>query len=388
MNFERAGRLKKLPPYLFIEIDKKKKAARDAGVDLVDLGVGDPDLPTPGVLLNALAKASRDPANHQYPFGAGLLSFRKAAAAWFSRRFGVRLDPDNEVLSLIGSKEGIGHFPLAFVEPGDRVLIPDPGYPVYHAGTLFCGGLPVSMPLLEKNGYLPDFGAIPRAQLKRARLMWLNYPNNPTAATAPRSFFREAVAFCRRHGIILAHDMAYSEIYYDGQAPASILEIPGAREVAVEFHSLSKTFNMTGWRIGFAVGRRELVGGLAAVKGNLDSGVVSAIQEMAICALKAPDSLAGGIRKVYQQRRDYFIPALRKLGFHLQTPMAAFYVWVRVPKGKTSAVFCAELLEKVGIVATPGNGMGAAGEGYFRMTLTAPQARLKVAVERLKKFIG
>lgn len=388
VKFEQATRLKKLPPYLFIEIDRKKKAALDAGVDLINLGVGDPDLPTPRVLLDSLAKVLRNPAYHQYPFGAGLLSFRQAAAKWFRKRFGVRLDPAGEVLALIGSKEGIGHFPLAFVNPGDRVLIPDPGYPVYNAGTLFCGGVSVPMPLLEKNGYLPDLGAIPRESLRRARVMWLNYPNNPTSATAPLSFFREAVAFCRKRGIILAHDMAYSEIYYDGQAPSSILEIPGARDVAVEFHSLSKTFNMTGWRIGFAVGRGELVAGLATVKENLDSGVVSAIQEMAITALKAPASLAEGVRRVYQQRRDYFVPALKGLGFRLRAPKAAFYVWSKVPQGKTSAHFCSELLDRAGIVATPGNGMGNAGEGYFRMTLTAPEARLRLAIQRLSKLMG
>lgn len=386
MNFDRAERLKKLPPYLFIEIDKKKKAAVAAGVDLVDLGVGDPDRPTPPLLIKALQKASNDPANHQYPLGSGLPAFRQAAAQWFEGRFGVRFDPASEVLALIGSKEGIGHFPLAFVNPGDRVLCPDPAYPVYNAGTLFSEGVPVLMPLTEKNGFLPDFSKISPADLKRSKLMWLNYPNNPTSAGASLKFFKEAVDLCRKHGIILAHDMAYSEIYYDGKPPHSIMEVEGARDVAIEFHSLSKTFNMTGWRVGFAVGRPELISALAAVKGNLDSGVVSAVQAMGIAALKAPASLTAGIRAVYQKRRDLFVPGLQKLGFKVALPPAAFYIWVRVPAGKASGAFCTELLEKAGIVATPGNGFGASGEGYFRMTLTAPEPRLKLALKRLAEF--
>jgi LL-diaminopimelate aminotransferase len=388
MDFAVSQRLKALPPYLFIEIDKKKKAALERGVDLIDLGVGDPDLPTPKPILASLAKASLNPANHQYPLGQGLPAFRKTAADWFARRFGPRFDPNGEVLALIGSKEGIGHFPLAVMDPGQVGLIPDPGYPVYNAGTLFAGGEPVFMPLLEKNGYLPDFGKIPAAKLKRARVLWLNYPNNPTAATAPLSFFKEAVAFCRRHGIILAHDMAYSEVYYDGQAPHSVMEAPGAREVAIEFHSLSKTFNMTGWRVGFAVGRRDLVQALASVKGNLDSGVVSAIQEMGITGLNAPAALTAGIRKVYQERRDPFIAGLKQAGIKVKAPKAAFYVWARVPQGETSASFCGRLLDQAGIVATPGNGFGASGEGYFRMTLCAPKARLAQAVARIKALRG
>ena len=386
MKFELAARLSKLPPYLFIEIDKKKKAALAAGVDLVDLGVGDPDRPTPAPLLAALSRAAANPAYHQYPLGAGLPEFRKAAADWVEHRFGVKVEPATQVLALIGTKEGIGHLPLAFVNPGDRVLCPDPGYPVYHAGTVFSGGVPVRMPLLSQNDFLPDFGKIPAAQLKRARLMWLNYPNNPTAATAPLSFFAEAVRFCRKYGLILAHDMAYSEIYYDGARPPSIFEAPGAKDVAIEFHSLSKTYNMTGWRVGFAVARPELIAALAAVKGNLDSGVVSAIQAMAIAAFRAPAEMTDSIRRLYQARRDLFVPGLQALGFDVRLPKASFYVWVKVPKGKKSAAFCTELLEKAGIVATPGNGFGAAGEGYFRMTLTAPEERLKLALDRLAKL--
>jgi LL-diaminopimelate aminotransferase len=385
--FERSERLKKLPPYLFIEIDKKKKAAKAAGVDLVDLGVGDPDKPTPKVLIKALAKASLKPENHQYPFGSGMPAFRDAIATWFQRRFGVKLDPTNEVCATIGSKEAIGHFPLAFVNPGEVVLCPDPGYPVYEASTNFVGGEIVRMPLLEKNDFLPDLGAIPADALKRAKLMWLNSPNNPTAAVAPLDYLARAVEFCRKHGIILAHDMAYSEIYYDNKRPASVLEVEGAKDVAIEFHSLSKTFNMTGWRVGFAVGNPDLVGGLAAVKGNLDSGVVSAIQEMAIAALRAPASLSAGIRKTYVKRRALMVKALKAAGFVVRAPDAAFYLWVKVPQGRgSSAEFCSDLLEKAGIVSTPGNGFGPSGEGYFRLTLTAPDTRLKLAAKRLAAY--
>ncbi len=386
MAFERSERLKKLPPYLFIEIDKKKKAAREAGVDLVDLGVGDPDRPTPKVLLTALAKASLKPENHQYPFGSGTKGFREGVVTWFKKRFGVLLDAATEVSATIGSKEAIGHFPLAFVNPGDVVLCPEPGYPVYEASTNFVGGEIVRMPLLAKNSFLPDFSAIPTEKLKKAKLMWLNYPNNPTAATATLAFFKEALDLCRQYGIILAHDMAYSEIYDGNQKPPSILQVPNAKEIAIEFHSLSKTFNMTGWRCGFAVGNASLVGGLSAAKGNLDSGVVSAIQEMSVAALKAPASLSKGIRQIYTRRRKIMIPALKKAGFEVHPATAAFYLWVKVPQGRSSAEFCAELLEKAGIVATPGNGFGPSGEGYFRLTLTAPDARLKEAARRLAAF--
>jgi len=383
LEFERSKALQSLPPYLFIEIDKKKKAAIAAGVDLVDLGVGDPDKPTPKVLLKALKKAADEPVYHQYPLGSGLPKFRKTAAAWFKKRFGVDLDPMSEVIATIGSKEAIGHFPIAFVNPGDVVLCPDPGYPVYAAGTRFVGGIPVFMPLLAKNNYLPDFDAIPADDLAKAKLMWLNYPNNPTAAVCDLAFFQKAVDFCKQHKIILAHDMAYSEVYEAGQKPPSILQVPGAKDVAIEFHSLSKTFNMTGWRVGFAVGNAQLVGGLASAKGNLDSGVVSAIQEMGITALKAPSSLAKGVRSVYAKRRKILVGGLKKAGFNVHPSKAAFYIWVQVPQGFSSASFCSLLLDQAGIIATPGNGFGAAGEGYFRLTLTAPEARLKLAVKRL-----
>jgi len=386
LEFTRSKALQALPPYLFIEIDKKKKAALAAGVDLVDLGVGDPDRPTPKVLIKALQKAALNPAFHQYPFGNGMLSYRKAVGAWFKKRFNVALDPATEIVATIGSKEAIGHFPIAFVNPGDVVLCPDPGYPVYAAGARFVGATPYFMPLLEKNGFLPDLDAIPWLTLRKAKLLWLNYPNNPTAATATLAFFEKAVAFAKKHKLILAHDMAYSEVYEAGQKPPSVLEVPGAKDVAIEFHSLSKTFNMTGWRVGFAVGHPQLVAGLASAKGNLDSGVVSAIQAMGEAALKAPESLAKGVRSVYKKRRAILVGGLKKAGFSVFPSQAAFYLWVKVPQGHSSAGFCSLLLDKAGIVATPGNGFGASGEGYFRLTLTAPDARLKLAVKRLSQL--
>ncbi|HTB23567.1 MAG TPA: LL-diaminopimelate aminotransferase [bacterium] len=388
LEFERSRALRSLPPYLFIEIDRKKKLALAAGVDLVDLGVGDPDRPTPPPLIRALQKAAAKAAYHQYPLGSGMPAYRQAVADWFKKRFKVSLDPASEVLATIGSKEAIGHFPIAFVDPGDVVLCPDPGYPVYAAGARFVGAVPVAMPLLRKNKFLPDFGAIDKKALKRARLMWLNYPNNPTAATCDLAFFRKAVAFCRKHSIILAHDMAYSEVYEGKAKPPSVLQVEGARDIAIEFHSLSKTFNMTGWRVGFAVGKAQLVAGLAAAKGNLDSGVVSAIQEMGIAALRAPDSLAKSVRSVYARRREILVGGLKDAGFEVFPSRAAFYVWIKVPAGRSSAEFCGLLLEKAGIVATPGNGFGAAGEGYFRLTLTAPEDRLRLAVKRLSSFMA
>jgi LL-diaminopimelate aminotransferase len=383
LEFTRSKALQFLPPYLFIEIDKKKKAALAAGVDLIDLGVGDPDKPTPKVLLKALKKAADKPANHQYPLGSGLPAYRQAVATWFKKRFGVQLDWATEVIATIGSKEAIGHFPIAFVDPGDVVLCPDPGYPVYAAGTRFVGGIPHFMPLLAENKFLPDLDAIPGDLLKKAKILWLNYPNNPTAATCDLAFFKKAVDFCKKHHIILAHDMAYSEVY-DGKAkPPSVMEVEGAKDVAIEFHSLSKTFNMTGWRAGFAVGHPGLISGLATAKGNLDSGVVSAIQEMSIAALEAPGSLTKDIREIYEKRRKIMVDGLKKIGFEVHPSKAAFYLWIRVPKGQTSAGFCALMLDKAGIIGTPGNGFGAAGEGYFRLTLTAPKPRLKLALKRL-----
>ena len=386
MDFVTAERLKKLPPYLFIEMDKKKKAAIEKGVDIISLAIGDPDLATPDFIIEALYKAAKDKVNHQYPLGGGLPKFREAVAKWYDHRFGVKLDPKDEVVALIGSKEGIGHLPIGIINPGDVVLMPSPGYPVYHAGTLFAGGESHFMPLLEKNGFLPDLDAIPADVLKRAKLIWTNSPNNPTSVLMGKDFYTRVIDFARKHNLIVANDAAYTELYYDGKKPVSFLELPGAKEVGVEFHSLSKTFNMTGWRIGFAVGNKSVLKALAEVKGNLDSGVFNPIQYAGIAALEAPDSVTNDIRKIYEERRNLVASGFKKLGWQFQVPQAAFYFWVKVPNGMSSADWCGKVLEEAGIVITPGNGFGKEGEGYFRATITAEKARLEEAIQRLSKL--
>ena len=382
---EVATRIKTLPPYLFAAIDKMKQEAIARGVDIINLGIGDPDLPTPMPIIDSLAKAAKDPKHHQYPSYEGMLSFRKAVAGWYKRRFNVTLDPTNEVLTLIGSKEGIGHIHLAFVDPGDVVLVPSPGYPVYPVGTSFCGGQSHFMPLTKANGFLPDLNAIPKDVAKKAKLMWLNSPNNPTSVVMTKDYFKRVVEFAQEYQIIVCHDAAYSEVYYDGRRPVSFMEVEGAKDVGVEFHSLSKTYNMTGWRIGFVVGHKDVLAGLGKVKSNLDSGCFEAVQEAGITALDMDDSVTDRLRKTYQDRRDTLIPGLKGLGLEVDPPPAAFYVWVTVPKGYTSTSFTAHLLEKAGIVTTPGNGFGAPGEGYVRMTLCTSKERLAEAVERIKK---
>ncbi len=382
-SFTLARRLAKLPPYLFAEIDRLKQEAIQRGMDIINLGIGDPDLPTPPHIVKRLQEAAADKRNHQYPSYEGMLSFRQAAAEWYSKRFGVTLDPGSEVLSLIGSKEGIGHIPLAFVDPGEVVLIPDPGYPVYQAGTIFAEGVPHFMPIVRERGFLPDLQAIPAEVLRKARILFLNYPNNPTAAVAPESFFAEAVAFARKHRLILCHDAAYSELAFDGYLPDSLLAVEGAKEVAIEYHSLSKTYNMTGWRIGFAVGCREVLAGLGRIKTNLDSGVFQAVQEAAIAALTGPQDCVEAMRAIYKERRDALVDGLSKLGFTVDRPKATFYVWIRVPEGHTSASFASALLSRVGLVMTPGTGFGKHGEGYVRAALTVDVPRVREAVERI-----
>lgn len=382
---EPATRIKTLPPYLFAAIDKMKQEAIARGVDIINLGIGDPDLPTPAPIIDALAQAAKNPKHHQYPSYEGLLAFRAAVADWYKRRFHVTLNPADEVLTLIGSKEGIGHVPLAFVDPGDVVLVPSPGYPVYPVGTSFAGGVAHIMPLTKANGFLPNLDAIPKDVAAKAKLMWLNSPNNPTSVVMTKEYFKRVVEFAREHQVIVCHDAAYSEIYYDGKRPSSFLEVEGAKDVGVEFHSLSKTYNMTGWRIGFAVGHKEVLAGLGKVKSNLDSGVFEAVQAAGVTALGLDESVTDGIRKIYQERRDTLVPGLKMLGLEVDPPAAAFYVWVAVPKGYTSTSFTAHLLEKAGIVTTPGNGFGAPGEGYIRMTLCTSKERLAEAVERIKR---
>ena len=384
MRIEISERLKKLPPYLFVEIDRAKKKARDEGRDIIDLGIGDPDIPTPGFVIEAMNAAMRDPKNHRYPLDSGLPEFRGAIAKWFKKRYGVMLNPEDGILPLIGSKEGIAHMPLAVVNPGDVVLVPDPGYPPYKSGTWFAGGEVELMPLVEKNHFLPDLKAIDPAVLRRTRLMFINYPNNPTGAVCDKRFFEEVVDFAKKHNIIVCHDAAYLEMGYDGYKAPSILEVPGAGDVAVEFHSLSKTFNMTGWRLGFACGNPEIIAALAKVKSNIDSGVFFAIQWAGAAALENYDSHMASVIKIYAERRDSLVNGLRSLGWDVAKPKATFYVWFRIPAKYTSATFAKELLEKCNIVATPGNGFGQSGEGYIRMALTVDNKRIKEAVERIR----
>ncbi|MBI5664892.1 MAG: LL-diaminopimelate aminotransferase [Nitrospirae bacterium] len=384
---ELAGRVKNLPPYLFAAIDKMKQEALSKGIDVIDLSIGDPDTPTPRNIVESMRKAVKNPAHHQYPSYSGMLSFRQAVAGWYKKRFDVTLDAGTEVLSLIGSKEGIGHIPLAFVNPGDVVLVPSPGYPVYPVATLFAGGVSHTMPLLEKNAYLPDLKTIPAGVLKKAKLMFVNYPNNPTSACAGMAFYKEVVSFAAKNNIIVCHDAAYSEVYYDGKKPLSFLQVPGAKDVGIEFHSLSKTYNMTGWRIGFAVGNKDVIAGLGKIKTNLDSGIFQAVQEAGIEALNTDDAVLKKIRDMYQGRRDALCDGLKKLGLSLDKPKASFYLWVKCPKGRSSMDFTVHLLNNAGILSTPGNGFGAPGEGYIRFALTVPVKRIKEAVERIGKIL-
>jgi LL-diaminopimelate aminotransferase len=380
-----SDRLRKLPPYLFVEIDRAKNKARQAGKDIIDLGIGDPDQPPPKFIIDALCQAANDPNIHRYALDAGQPEFRRAIAVWYKSRFGVQLDPDTEVLPLIGSKEGIAHMPLAFVNPGDTVLVPEPCYPPYKSGSIFAGADIEIMPLLEENAFLPDISKVKKA--KKAKLMFVNYPNNPTSAVAGLDFFNKVAEFARRNNIIVAHDAAYSEINYDGYRPGSFLAAPGAMELGVEFHSLSKTFNMTGWRAGFACGNAKIISGLAKVKSNIDSGIFNAIQKAGTVALSTKSDHIEKINRMYQERRDALVDGLNSIGWKVARPKATFYVWARVPNGRDSMAFAARLLKEADIVATPGVGFGASGEGFIRMTLTVPVERLKEAVARIRKIV-
>jgi LL-diaminopimelate aminotransferase len=385
LNINKAKRIKELPPYLFAEIDRRKRAALARGVDLIDLGIGDPDIPTPAAVVEKLAESASKPVNHRYPSSSGMAEFREAVANWYKARFNVQLDPAKEVVSLIGSKEGIGNMAVAFVDPGDVVLVSSPCYPVYHIGTAFNGGENYFLPLRKENLFLPDLDSIPAGVAQRAKLLWINYPNNPTAAVADRDFYRRVVDFANRHNVIVCHDAAYTEMGYDGYRPMSFLEVDGAREVGIEFHSLSKTFNMTGWRVGMAVGNSELVSGLAQAKSNLDSGVFQAVQEAGIEALRLGDQIVAPSRKIYQERRDILVDGLRAVGLDCEKPRATFYVWVACPKGLCSAEFTAKLLDEAGVVTTPGNGFGDAGEGYVRFTVCVDKERLREVAERIRR---
>jgi len=381
--FKQAERISQLPPYLFKEIDEKKRLMMGKGVDIIDLGIGDPDLPTPPHIIDAMAVAVKDPANHRYPSYSGMEEFRYEIAEWYLRRFSVNLDPDSEVIALIGAKEGIAHISLAFIDPGDVALTPTPAYPVYHTGTLFAGGKPYFLPLHENNGFQPDLTAIPQEVADKAKMIWINYPNNPTAAVADKDFFESIVAFARSYGIMVCHDLTYSEIAFDGYKPMSLLEVEGAKEIGIEFHSLSKTFNMTGWRVAFAVGNKEAIQGLGVIKSNLDSGVFQAIQIASIEALKSHREGISEMGKIYERRRDIMVRGLQDSGFKVNLPKATFYLWVPVPHPYTSIDLAARLLDEAGVVVTPGNGFGSAGEGYIRIALTQDEKRLSEAVERV-----
>ncbi|HOI93424.1 MAG TPA: LL-diaminopimelate aminotransferase [Syntrophobacter fumaroxidans] len=386
MAFVKAERLKLLPPYLFQEIDRLKAELTAKGVDVINLGVGDPDLPTPAHIIARLKTAAEDPSTHQYPSYSGMNDFKVSVAGWYKRRFGVELDPLNEVLTLIGSKEGLAHFPLAVINPGDLALVPTPAYPVYHVATMFAGGESHFMPLVRENGFLPDLDSIPADVARRAKVMFINYPNNPTGATAERDFFEKVIAFAREYDVIVCHDAAYTEMAFGGYRPLSFLELPGAGEVGVEFHSLSKTYNMTGWRLGFAVGNADILAGLGQVKSNIDSGAFNAVQWAGITALEGDQGCVVEMQRVYKERLDILIEGLKRIGLHPEVPRATFYVWCPTPPGYSSKDFSSLLLREAGIVATPGSGFGAPGEGYIRMALTVDKERIREAVERMRKL--
>ena len=378
-----AKRLGLISPYLFAEIDRKVQQKKRAGVDVISLGIGDPDLPTPKRIVSVLQEAAADPDNHRYPSYFGLVELRGAIANWYRDRFNVSLDPQTEVLPTLGSKDGISHVPLALVDPGDVVLAPDPGYTVYVTGALMAGAEPYMMPLKPENKWLPDLDAIPAAVAERARLMWLNYPNNPTAAVADREFLTRAVEFCREHGIVLCHDAPYSEIAFGGYRPLSLFEIPGAKEIGLEFHSLSKTFNMTGWRLGWVCGQAELVERIGQLKTNIDSGIFQAVQWAGIEALNGGEEETRAACEVYERRHRLVADTLNRLGWKIEPPRATFYVWAPVPHGYDSIGFASHVLDEVGVNITPGVGFGAYGEGYFRLSVTAPDERLAEAMKRM-----
>ncbi|MBM3926566.1 MAG: aminotransferase class I/II-fold pyridoxal phosphate-dependent enzyme [SAR202 cluster bacterium] len=382
-----SNRLSQLKPYPFVEISRIIAQKKKEGVEVVTFGIGDPDIPTPEPIIERAIEASRNPVNHRYPETDGTPEVRRAIATWYKKRFGITdLDPDKEVLPLIGAKEGIGHMAFCFLDPGDVALIPDPAYPVYAVGTMFAGAKAYTMPLHEENGWLPDLDAIPTDVARDAKVMWLNYPNNPTAAIAPKSFYEKAIAYCKKYDIALLHDAAYSEVVYDGYKAPSILEFPGAKDVAIEFHSLSKCFNMTGWRFGSAVGNADMVKALFQIKSNLDSGIPQAIQEMAIEAMTGDQKYIDENNTIYKRRRDKVVKALTRLGLRIVPPKAALYLWARVPQGYGSAEFAAALLRDTAIVVTPGSSYGQQGEGYIRLSLTTPDEMVDKGIQRLNSW--
>ena len=387
MKIEISERLKKLPPYLFLEIDRAKRKAREEGRDIIDFGIGDPDKPTPEFIINALKKAVEDPSTHKYALDAGLSELREEIALWYKKRFNISLDAESEILPLIGSKEGIAHMPLAFINKGDIALVPDPCYPPYKSGVIFCGGKIELMPLVDKNDFLADTSSINKLAAKKAKIMYLNYPNNPTSACADSDYFKKILEFARENNIIVAHDAAYTELSYDGYRPESFLSLKGARDLSVEFHSLSKTFNMTGWRIGFVVGNKEIVKAIGKVKSNIDSGIFTAIQRAGVAALKNYDKSIDPLKSMYEKRRNVLVEGLNSIGWKVSKPKATFYVWAKCLRGYDSIGLAKHFLDKANIVITPGVGFGPNGEGYVRFALTVEENRIKEAVERIKQVI-
>ena len=380
-----ADRLRSLPPYVFARLDELKARAREQGLDLIDLGMGNPDGPTPAPVVEAAMAAIQDSQNHGYPPFEGTASFREAITRWYHRRYGVSLDPDGEALPLLGSKEGIVHLALAYINPGDTVLVPTPAYPAHFRGPAIAGANIIDLPLSAENDWLIDLAAIPDIVAERAKVLFFNYPSNPTAATAPREFFEDIVAFARRHEILLVHDLCYAELAFDGYQPTSLLEIPGAKDIGVEFHTLSKTYNMAGWRVGFVVGNRNIIQGLRTLKTNLDYGIFSALQKAAEAALNMPDSYLDVVQTRYRTRRDFLIEAFADLGWTVPKTLATMYLWVPCPPGIGSTDFALSVLEQTGVVLTPGNAFGRGGEGYVRVSLIAECDRLGEAMARLRQ---
>ena len=376
-------RIEELPPYLFVRISQKIAERKSRGEKVISFGIGDPDIATPDSIIQRLCREAKVPANHRYPETYGLPEFRRAIAQWYERRFGVVLDPDKEVLPLIGSKEGIGHIAFCFIDPGDIALIPDPAYPVYSVSTMFAGGEAYFMPLTEDNGFLPDLELVPPEVARRAKVLWLNYPNNPTGAVAGIDFFKKAVAFAKKYDLVICHDAPYTEVAFEGYRPPSFLEVPGAKDLGVEFHSLSKSYNMTGWRVGMAVGNAQIRDALMRFKSNLDSGIPQAIQYAAIEALRGDQSCIEEHNAIYQRRRDRIVKVLREVGLRVTPPKASLYIWAGIPDGYTSAEYATKLLDGAGVVVTPGTGYGKYGEGYIRLSLTAADSEIDEGLECL-----
>jgi LL-diaminopimelate aminotransferase len=383
-----AKRIDNLPPYLFAEIDRKKALKTAQGIDVISLGIGDPDTPTPDHIVEAMIEATKNPANHQYPSYVGAPRYRDACSEWMKRRFGVEVDPNTEVLALIGSKEGIAHLFTAFVDPGEYTLVPGAGYPVYHTGGIMVGGESWWMPMTEENGFLADFESTPPEVLAKAKMMFLSYPNNPTSAIANDEYFDRAIAFAKRHDLLIVHDNAYSEIGFDGYVAPSFLERPGAKDVAIELFSASKAYNMTGWRVAFACGNATAIKALGTVKSNIDSGVFTAVQDAAIEAFLGPQDSIVGLNAMYQRRRDLVLSALEKIGIEVPfKPVATIYVWAKVPEGYTSADFAGKILEEANVIVAAGSAYGPSGEGYIRISLTTPDDRLEAAIKRIENSL-